>query len=105
MTDDRSTPAPDLTPEPTPTRIARTRPLEQVDDEPEPTRAFTPADLAELRALLREDAVRFAPPPTKPIRAPRSKPPNLGPWLAVVVIVIVTVGAALAGLTLWLNHY
>jgi hypothetical protein len=49
--------------------------------------------------------VRFAPPPTKPIRAPRSKPPNLGPWLAVVVIVIVTVGAALAGLTLWLNHY
>jgi hypothetical protein len=73
-------------------------------DDPEATRTFTAADIAALRELLTEDAARHAAlikPPPRPVR---TKPPNLGSWLAMVVIVFVIAVAVLAGFALWLYH-
>jgi len=73
-------------------------------DDPEATRTFSAADIAALRELLTEDAARHAA-LQKPLPAPRAartKPPNLGSWLAMVVIVIVIAAAVLAGFALWL---
>lgn len=64
------------------------------------TRAFTDADLQALRELLREDAARRRPPP-KP-RTTHRAPPNLGGWLALVLIVAVLAATAVGSLTLWL---
>lgn len=73
-------------------------------DDPEATRTFTAADIAALRELLAEDAARHAATAKPPPRPARTKPPNLGSWLALVVIVTVLALAVLAGFTLWLYH-
>jgi len=76
-------------------------PTEPIDVEA--TRTFTDADLAALRALLRDDATRKRPAPAskRPATSHRA-PPNLGPWLALVLIVLVLAAAAVGSLTLWL---
>jgi hypothetical protein len=78
------------------------------DPEPEPsdevTRTFTDADLAALRALLREDTPKPSPrtPPKPRATTSHRAPPNLGPWLALLLIVLVLAATAIGSLTLWL---
>lgn len=76
------------------------RPDAEPEDFAEATRTFTEADLAALRALLVEDR-RRAPKPSRPVRRGT---PNLGPWLAMVVIVTVLAATALTGFVLWLYY-